>query len=619
MVSQPTNLSPEHEETYDELISLIENSQGRFSPIIVACDGLPLRQRIIDRYEAEAWETERIRPSRVRLGQDPSLRAALASLLDAQSYLMQAGKAVVTVTGAEMLLRVKMRSADEQTEVEQFFGYLQWTREGLREFRYPVVLWVSSRILREMSRRAPDFWSWRKAVLRFVDADSVPLMGVSMDGVRVGSIVLGGDEADSGELPPLAELIAEIEEMVKRNPWGAGVATLYGRLGEIYAERVRRGVASAVTEGSQAVGAFCQAIDRYQAQGNSAALAATLNQLAGFYDEQSQFIKALQTAQSALEAANQSGNQLEAMIAWRRLGNAEQSLGNYPQAIAHQEQSLKIAREIDDKEGIAASLGNLGNEYYFLGDYQRAIELQSQSLEIERAIGNQKGIAYSLTSLGIAYDSLGDYQRAIELYSQSLEINQRIGDRQGIADSFSNLGIAYQSLGNAQRSIDFQSQSLSINQAVGNQQGIGHSLRCLGSSYDFLGDYQRAIELYSQSLEIQQAIGDKQGIAASLGNLGSSYNCLGEYQRAIEFQSQSVELAEVIGDRHVNANAHFNLALAQANLDDHWAAKQNYGQAKIIFTDLKLDHMVKKCIEAIRECDTVIAAIPIKVPTLDDP
>ncbi len=75
---------------------------------------------------------------------------------------------------------------------------------------------------------------------------------------------------------------------------------------------------------------------------------------------------------------------------------------------------LKIKREIGDRNGIAASLGNLGNAYHSQGDYAKAIDFQQQSLEITRKIGDCNGIANSLCNLGLAYSSQGDYAKAID-------------------------------------------------------------------------------------------------------------------------------------------------------------------------------------------------------------
>ena len=70
----------------------------------------------------------------------------------------------------------------------------------------------------------------------------------------------------------------------------------------------------------------------------------------------------------------------------------------------------------------------------------RAIDYHHQSLEIAREIGDRNGISKSLGNLGTAYYSLGEYPRAIDFYQESLEIKREIGDRYGEANTWFNLG-----------------------------------------------------------------------------------------------------------------------------------------------------------------------------------
>jgi tetratricopeptide (TPR) repeat protein len=48
------------------------------------------------------------------------------------------------------------------------------------------------------------------------------------------------------------------------------------------------------------------------------------------------------------------------------------------------QQTLIIYREIKDRKGEGAALGNLGLAYFDLGDYPKAIEYQQQTLAIDR-------------------------------------------------------------------------------------------------------------------------------------------------------------------------------------------------------------------------------------------
>ncbi len=397
MTQLPKSTTSANEDSYESLISLIENNQHQLSLIIVSCDDLALRQQIIGRYEREA-RLDNIQAKRIVLGTEPSLRAGLAKL-----ELPAAARVVVTVTGSEWLLRVKTRASDAQSDLDKFFGYLQWTREGLREFQYPVILWITSTILQEISRRAPDFWSWRKAVLKFTSEADTPVWSAK----RAESAAPASEQIaparmdcdDDDFIPPPAEILSEISQLAARDPKSANLATLYAKLAEIYTKRIARGEATNLEEEKQqAIDAYQQAIDRYRELNKKSALANTLNEFGNFLFAQSR----------------------------------------YQEAIDFQQQSLEIEREIGNRQGEAASLGNLGNAYDSLGEYQRAIDFQQQSLEIEREIGNRQGEATSLGNLGNAYQSLGEYQRAIDFHQQSLEIQREIGDRQGEANSLFN-------------------------------------------------------------------------------------------------------------------------------------------------------------------------------------
>ncbi|NJO73503.1 MAG: tetratricopeptide repeat protein [Leptolyngbyaceae cyanobacterium RM1_406_9] len=390
----PFSPSRTNEEAYEELISLIENSQGRLAPIIVACDDWALRQQVIDRYEAEARQAN-ILPYRVELGREPSVRAALAKLKETNAALQQGRPAVFTITGADTLLRVTLKPEDEQSELDKFFGYLQWTREGLREFRYPIVLWVSHRILKEISRRAPDFWSWRKAVLRFqAETNAIVNEGITVSGGTFNAEQLAVGEGRSPHaiqpneprddfLPPLEELQAEIQRLESTAPDSPNLATLHDQLGRVYADRVTTGKAADLDQERQAaIASFQTAIDHYQQLDRKSAQAAALN----------------------------------------RLGNFLYSQSRFRDAIDFYQQSLAIQCEIGDRQGEAASLGGLGSAYYSLGQYPQAIDFHQQSLAIDREIGDRRGEAVTLFNLAFALAKLDQHWEGVQRLNQAKQL-----------------------------------------------------------------------------------------------------------------------------------------------------------------------------------------------------
>ena len=166
---------------YDRLMTVIETSQGRLAILIAVCNERSLRERIIQSYEEEARQAQ-IAPYRIELSRGGSIRGKLLELRQAHTYLQEGGEAVVTVTGAELLPGYNLTAEDlQKTPLEEFFGYLQWTREGMREFPFPVVLWLNHRLMKEISFKAPDFWSWRKGVFWFAEETSTDLPTKTFD------------------------------------------------------------------------------------------------------------------------------------------------------------------------------------------------------------------------------------------------------------------------------------------------------------------------------------------------------------------------------------------------------------------------------------------------------
>ena len=424
MNNETSSIIDQNEREYEGLIVSLEANQERLNILICVCDQEKLREEIIDRYSKEL---EPVIPCyRIDLDQkEPSLRAAIASLVSRKPELLQSKNAVITTTGVEKLHSIEWQQ--EKSELDKFFGYLQWTREGLREFPYSIVLWVTSTVEVNLRKKSPDFWSWRKGVFRFISPPSnflpcqefLPILQ-SFDEITIDKDIPLISKED------LLELIEQIE--VNKGKKEPRLASLYASLAKIYKNRLLNLPLSDYRQEQQlAIEYYQKAIDLQKELNLELDLVASLNSLAGIY----------------------------------------YSLGEYQKAIEFHQQSLAIDREIGDRGGEGKSYNNLGNVYHSLGEYQKAIEFHQQSLAITREIGDRRGEGNSYNNLGAVYDSLGEYQKAIEFYQQSLAIKREIGDRGGEASSWFNLGVTYYKLKRIAEAKEAYLQSRELYQALG--------------------------------------------------------------------------------------------------------------------------------------------------------
>ncbi|MDM8564215.1 CHAT domain-containing protein [Candidatus Halobeggiatoa sp. HSG11] len=126
-------------------------------------------------------------------------------------------------------------------------------------------------------------------------------------------------------------------------------------------------------------------------------------------------------------------------------------MGQYQKALTNYQQALEIHREIGNKLGEGASLGNIGSVYRELEQYQKALFNHQQALEINREIGHKHGEGVNLINIGNVYKNIGQYQKALSYSQQSLEIDREIGNKHGEAIDLDGIGIIYKKLGEYQK------------------------------------------------------------------------------------------------------------------------------------------------------------------------
>jgi tetratricopeptide (TPR) repeat protein len=76
-------------------------------------------------------------------------------------------------------------------------------------------------------------------------------------------------------------------------------------------------------------------------------------------------------------------------------------------------EALKIAKDLDDKSGIADAYNRLGNAEYLMANYQEAIEHYKRSLRLRLDIDDKPGILGSYNNLYLVHDILGNRKEAL--------------------------------------------------------------------------------------------------------------------------------------------------------------------------------------------------------------
>ncbi|MDB9444940.1 tetratricopeptide repeat protein [Anabaena sp. CS-542/02] len=428
------HLDQQNQDAYDDLIVSIEAGIGRLNLLIAVCDYQDFRQEIISRYQGELQPD--IHCYHVTIARnEPSLKAAIQQLVAREEYLQQHQPAVITVTGVEKLYFLKLD--ESQSEQEKFFGYLQWTREALREFPFAIVLWVTHQVLGNLIKKAPDFWSWRNGVLHFV---CKPKNVVSVQDIQpIMNIINNGELSNLDDSKyaglPITDLEKLVEQLQQQGDYKDPklLISLYLQLGNIYERRLDQGEAPDYQqEQNSAIRYYRKAIDLQTGLNLETDLATSLNNLGYIYYSQGRYDQAEPLYLQALELRKRllGDNHPHVATSLNNLALLYSSQGRYDQAEPLYLQALELRKRLlgDNHPDVATSLNNLGYLYYYQGRYDQAKPLYLQALELrKRLLGdNHPYVATNLNNLAGLYESQGRYDQGEPLLHRALEIYQQV-------------------------------------------------------------------------------------------------------------------------------------------------------------------------------------------------
>jgi tetratricopeptide (TPR) repeat protein len=521
-----------NEDSYAGLVSMIDLSQGMMVLIIASCPSEVFRDELIERYETEL--SENILSYRVKLDRlEPSLRAALEKLVNEQPELNQPKvSAVISVTGANHLMSIPVREEETNSALDRFFGYLQWTREGLREFPFPTVLWVTPKILKQLGTKAPDFWSWRGGVFQFGAPPPI-----NVDGYFNLSLLKADKRPND---LPLDELLESISQLEKQNKVSPALANLFDLVGQICASSI------IVNDSEMAITYFNQAITIQKALNLRLNAIGTSQRLADLYYKLGQLQEAENLYRECLDAKDKLDDRLEFPSLWNSLGYITLNRGGWDEAEALFQKSLSAYTELNDLSEMANSLSWLANIASRRGDWDEAEVLHQRSLKLSTKLNDVLGIASSYGCLGDIARNKGDWDGAEDTYQQSLKLFTQSGSLPGIA----------------------------------------MILCVLGDVATHKGNWDEAEELYQKALKLRTELGDRSEIAIIWGCLGENELGRGNLDMAEEWLIKAVEKMKALSMTWHIAETNWDLAQVYRSKANHQKAQEHYDIAHQLFTEL---------------------------------
>jgi tetratricopeptide (TPR) repeat protein len=220
-------------------------------------------------------------------------------------------------------------------------------------------------------------------------------------------------------------------------------------------------------------------------------------------------------------------------LALNAAGVIAHNLSDFPLARTLLFQALDIRRQLQDRQGVAASLHNLGNTALYQGELDDAQEYYTQALEIRREQENRWSEAYCLNGLGTVNACRQEFAAAREYFQQALAVFEEIHAISGKVLALGNTGNVLIFEAKPAEAVTYLEAAIALCRETEYREGEAMYLISLSNAFQMMDETGRALDCLRQALWLIQKIGGKIHAAAALEMLASIMDTRGDRANSV--------------------------------------------------------------------------------------
>lgn len=403
------------------------------------------------------------------------------------------------------------------------------------------------------TRRPPSKRNLRKRMdAALAQLERIELVKALPDQERAFSIkhALVQDTAQStllhGEYKRLNRLVANAYETVygSRAPdeFAAVLAQHFAAAGDdaktiLYATRAGE-LAAKVYANAEAITFFTQALTLARhTESDSARLIQLYADRGRVWELMAQYDLALANYADMESLARARGDrvmELKALMARTTIYSIPNEQFHSGQAYALSENSLALARKLEDRASEAKILWNLLLVAHFSGHIAKALEYGAQSIALARELDLREQLAYSLNDFARPCMLSNQLERGIAALNEARELWRALGNLPMLADNLNTHAMLLFNLGDYDGALAKASEAFQIGQTTGNLWTQAHSLMIRGTIQSDRGEVSTSIETLRKGLAAAEQAEFVLGAASMKNNLALTYANLGDVARGLQ-------------------------------------------------------------------------------------
>ena len=235
--------------------------------------------------------------------------------------------------------------------------------------------------------------------------------------------------------------------------------------------------------------------------------------------------------------------------AFNQLGRRYRDISQYTKAINLHQRALELATECDNVELKVYSLNMLGVIYSRRDAVKSALNYYQDALVLAESVENpsqsiKRSINVSLNGIGNIYRKLGRYALAIEKFSESLKLEEDLGNKLGLAINYQNIGECYEAQDKLEEALENFQISLTYNNQINSERGRIICNYSIAHVYVHQDKYEEAQHILETTLKKARQLGDQKIISEVLLNLGVALLEQNKYKEADIQLKESLKIAQ---------------------------------------------------------------------------
>lgn len=201
-------------------------------------------------------------------------------------------------------------------------------------------------------------------------------------------------------------------------------------------------------EPDKALSYLSDAYERHKKLGFAISEGSTAYELGVLYRNLGEYDKALEWFFIALSLQHNATNQKrDEPITLNSIGEVYEEQGNLTQARRYYQQSVALAKEVNDESCEAIAYTSLGNLELKQNNYAHAAQFFTNALQVSRRRGQRRREAMNLSNLGLVSLKQGDKQKALDYSNEAVNILRELKDPAAEAHALYRRALVYQESG----------------------------------------------------------------------------------------------------------------------------------------------------------------------------